>query len=64
MKEYSLQEIQNGFKELVARIPARHTKEKNIQHYIEVRDGSGKVLERSGQPPSPHIVYMELGAKP
>lgn len=57
-------EMRYRFKELVARIPASHTKGKNIQYYIEVRDGSGKVLERSGQPTSPHIVYMEPGAKP
>ncbi len=57
-------EMHYRFKELVARIPAKDTMAKNIQYYIEVRDGSGKVLERSGQPTSPHIVYMEVGAKP
>jgi tetratricopeptide (TPR) repeat protein len=57
-------EMQYRFKELVARIPAKDTAKKNVQYYIEVKDGSGKVLERSGQPTSPHIVYMEEGAKP
>ncbi|MBL4636787.1 MAG: hypothetical protein JKY56_23250 [Kofleriaceae bacterium] len=57
-------EMRYRFKELVARTPAKQTRGKNVQYYIEVRDGSGKVLERSGQPTSPHIVYMELGAKP
>jgi hypothetical protein len=52
------------FKELVARIPPQDTRGKNIQYYIEVEDGSGNVLERSGEPTSPHIVYMEEGAKP
>ncbi len=57
-------EMQYRFKELVARIPAKQTNKKNVQYYIEVKDGSGNVLERSGQPTSPHIVYMEPGAKP
>ncbi len=57
-------EMQYRFKELVARIPATATAPKNVQYYIEVRDGSGTVLERSGQPTSPHIVYMEEVAKP
>ncbi len=57
-------EMHYRFKELVARIPKAATKAKNVQYYIEVEDGSGTVLERSGQPTSPHIVYMEEGAKP
>ncbi len=57
-------EMHYRFKELVARIPKTATKAKNVQYYIEVEDGSGKVLERSGEPTSPHIVYMEEGAKP
>lgn len=57
-------EMQYRFKELVGRIPATATAAKNVQYYIEVKDSSGKVLERSGQPTSPHIVYMEEGAKP
>ncbi|MCP4449656.1 MAG: hypothetical protein GY811_30645 [Myxococcales bacterium] len=57
-------EMRYRFKELVARIPESATSAKNVQYYIEVEDGSGKVLERSGEPISPHIVYMEEGAKP
>ncbi len=57
-------EMRYRFKELVARIPKTATAGKNVQYYIEVEDGSGKVLERSGEPTSPHIVYMEPGAKP
>jgi len=57
-------EMRYRFKELVARIPKTATSSKNVQYYIEVEDGSGKVLERSGEPTSPHIVYMEEGAKP
>tara|TARA_R110002096_G_scaffold299503_6_gene494250 strand:- start:176915 stop:178306 length:1392 start_codon:yes stop_codon:yes gene_type:complete len=57
-------EMRYRFKELVARIPKSATSSKNVQYYLEVEDGSGKVLERSGEPTSPHIVYMEEGAKP
>jgi tetratricopeptide (TPR) repeat protein len=57
-------EMRYRFKELVARIPKTSTSGKNVQYYLEVEDGSGKVLERSGEPTSPHIVYMEEGAKP
>ncbi len=57
-------EMRYRFKELVARIPKTATTSKNVQYYLEVEDGSGKVLERSGEPTSPHIVYMEEGAKP
>jgi tetratricopeptide (TPR) repeat protein len=62
--KFTAVEMQYRFKELVARIPAKDTSKKNVQYYIEVKDGSGNVLERSGQPTSPHIVYMEEGAKP
>lgn len=57
-------EMHYRYKELVARVPAAATKGKNVQYYIEVRDGNGKVLERAGQPTSPNIIYMEEGAKP
>jgi tetratricopeptide (TPR) repeat protein len=62
--KFTAVEMTYRFKELVARIPATATASKNVQYYIEVKDGSGKVLERSGEPTSPHIVYMEEGAKP
>jgi tetratricopeptide (TPR) repeat protein len=62
--KFTAVEMTYRFKELVARIPASATSGKNVQYYIEVKDGSGKVLERSGEPTSPHIVYMEEGAKP
>lgn len=62
--KFTTVEMRYRFKELVARIPKTATTGKNVQYYIEVEDGSGKVLERSGEPTSPHIVYMEEGAKP
>lgn len=62
--KYTSVEMHYRFKELVGRIPAAETRSKTVQYYLEVEDGSGKVLERSGEPTSPHIVYMEFGAKP
>ncbi len=63
-EKYTAVEMRYRFKELVGRIPAADTRSKSVQYYIEVEDGSGKVLERAGEPTSPNIVYMEFGAKP
>jgi hypothetical protein len=52
------------YNERVARIPAGKTKAGSVQYYIEARDGSGKLIARSGKPTSPNIVFVEAGAAP
>lgn len=53
------------YNELVGRIPAaRTTKVTMVQYYIEVKDKSGKIIDRSGRSTSPHLVLIEKGAKP
>ena len=62
--KFTAVEMRYRYKELVGRIPKTATRGSQVQYYIEVEDGSSKVLERSGEPTSPHIVYLEEGAKP
>ncbi len=49
--------------ELVARIPGVKATGKNVQYYVEVRDGADKVVIRSGKSTSPHLVYIEATSK-
>jgi hypothetical protein len=51
------------YTELVGRIPADKTNAKSIQYYLEVQGPDGKVIERSGEPTSPHLIYMDEAAK-
>lgn len=51
--------------EQVGRVPASATATSggNVQYYIEVYDASGEVIERSGEPTSPHLVFLDPSAK-
>jgi hypothetical protein len=46
----------------VARIPASEVRGTSLQYYIEARDKSGAVVERSGSVEEPHVVALEVGA--
>jgi tetratricopeptide (TPR) repeat protein len=50
--------------ELVARVPATKVTTGSIQYFIEVRDGAGNLLTRSGKATSPNLVNIENDAKP
>jgi hypothetical protein len=49
--------------ELVARIPGAKATGKNVQYYVEVRDGADKLVIRSGKSTSPHLIYIEPSSK-
>jgi tetratricopeptide (TPR) repeat protein len=51
------------YNELIARIPASKTTGASVQYYIEVRDAGGAMVERSGRSTSPHLVFLDRGAK-
>lgn len=51
------------YNELVGRIPAAKTVGASVQYYIEVKDGKGKVVDRSGKQTSPHLVLLDRSAK-
>ena len=51
------------YSELVGRIPAAKTVGASVQYYIEVKDGKGKVVDRSGRQTSPHLVLLDRNAK-
>ena len=51
------------YNELIARIPAAKTTGASVQYYIEVRDASGEVVDRSGRSTSPHLVFLDKNAK-
>jgi hypothetical protein len=48
----------------VARIPASEVRGTSLQYYIEARDKSGAVVDRSGSVEDPHVVALEVGAPP
>jgi tetratricopeptide (TPR) repeat protein len=52
------------YNELVGRIPATKTRGASLQYYIEVRDKTGKIVERSGRSASPNLVFVDPGAQP
>lgn len=52
------------YNEIVGRIPAAKTLGKTLQYYIEVRDKSGTVVERSGRSTSPNLVFIDAKAQP
>ena len=63
--KFSSVEMRPRYNELVGRIPASKTVGVSmIQYYIEVKDKSGKIVDRSGRSTSPHLVLIEKSAKP
>jgi tetratricopeptide (TPR) repeat protein len=52
------------YNELVGRIPATKTRGASLQYYIEVRDKTGKIIERSGRSASPNLVFVDPDAQP
>jgi hypothetical protein len=50
------------YNEVIGRIPAGKTTGASVQYYIEVRDESDKLVDRSGKSTSPHLVYLQKGA--
>jgi hypothetical protein len=52
------------YNELVGRIPASKTAGASLQYYIEVRDKTGKIIERSARSASPNLVFVDPDAQP
>lgn len=52
------------YHELVARIPAAKMQGNSVQYYIEVKDGAGKEITRSGKSTSPNLVNIDPAATP
>ena len=62
-ESFTAAELRPRYNELVARIPAAKTVGASVQYYLEVKDGKGKVVDRSGTKTSPNLVLLDRGAK-
>lgn len=56
--------MRERYNELVGRIPAAKMKGTAVQYYIEAKDKSGAVVDRSGQATSPHLVFVDETVAP
>jgi hypothetical protein len=56
--------MRERYNELVGRIPATKMKGTAVQYYIEAKDKSGNVVDRSGQATSPHLVFIDETVAP
>jgi len=52
------------YNELVGRIPAQVMAGTSVQYYIEARDATGALVDRSGRSTSPNLVFINPKAKP
>jgi hypothetical protein len=52
------------YNELVGRIPPAKMAGSSLQYYVEARDLQGKLVGQSGRATSPHLVFIDVSAKP